>query len=124
AKVEDFIDLERLRYDFPLQLDVQAAALAMRRKVAPFLFIPFVENAFKHGDLHQPVRISLRETPTQLLFSVSNARAEREKDRTGGIGLENVRRRLALLYGEDYILTIDHNEHTFSAELEIALDQC
>ncbi|MCB0635071.1 MAG: sensor histidine kinase, partial [Lewinella sp.] len=83
AKVEDFIELERLRYDFSLQLDVQAAAPAMRRKVAPFLFIPFVENAFKHGDLHQPVRISLRETPTELIFSVNNARAEREKDRTG-----------------------------------------
>lgn len=127
AKVEDFIELERLRYDYPPSLDIEVSEAALNRQVAPFLFIPFVENAFKHGDLRNPdapVRIRLYESASDLVFEVSNAISEREKDRTGGIGLANVRRRLPLLYGEEHELKVERGPDRFSTQLKIALRQC
>jgi len=93
-------------------------------EIAPLLFVAFVENAFKHGtvtDLNNPVVIQLKIKGRQLLFSCRNAISHGNKDKTGGIGLPNVRRRLELLYPERHELkTINDGEH-FEVMLKLDL---
>lgn len=120
--LRDFIELERLRYDFPLALELNIPKDLQDVRVPPFLFIPFVENAFKHGDLRnfaQPVEIVLQQTANQLIFKCVNQIKAQEKDRVGGIGLENVRRRLKLLYGKKHTLDVANDADVFAVELRI-----
>lgn len=118
----DFIELERMRYNFPLALELNIIENLNDKSIAPFLFVPFVENAFKHGDLRNPVHpleISLQEEGAFLVFKTYNLIQQKNKDRVGGIGMENVRKRLELLYPNDYTLTINSTETTFSVILKI-----
>ena len=96
-----FIELETLRYpgeifvDFILEGDVNG------KRMAPLLLIAFVENSFKHGQLNSPetpITIRLSIADERLHFGISNTIATHQRDQTGGVGLKNVERRLALLY--------------------------
>jgi two-component system, LytTR family, sensor kinase len=111
--IKDFISLMQLRltdivkikFDYPENLnDVQ---------IAPMLFLPFVENAFKHGtSVNEPsdIYISIKQQNNQLELVVNNtiiANQSPAVDEYGGIGLENTRRRLDILYPGRHILIID-----------------
>lgn len=91
----------------------------------PLLFLSFMENAFKHGISYKRVsivEIGLHVENGKIHFYCSNTKpeiTEKEDNSAGGVGLANVRRRLELLYGEDYILDIDNNADKFSVELII-----
>ena len=95
--------------------------------IEPMLLIPFIENAFKHGTglIQDPeIDICLEATADQLKFKVRNKykdEYEEPKDRTSGIGLTNVRRRLNLLYGKDFDLKIEKagGWHTVSLNLKL-----
>jgi sensor histidine kinase YesM len=95
--------------------------------IEPMLLIPFIENAFKHGTgaIEEPeIHISLRVSEGLIDFRVRNkynpASAE-VRDRTSGIGLPNVVRRLNLLYGQKHILTINKDNGWFTVSLQIKL---
>lgn len=83
-------------------------------RVASLLFVSFVENAFKHGILNDPsnpIMIKLVAGNGSIAFSVTNKKNQHQKDKTGGIGLSNVRRRLELMYPDKYQLEVaDCNE--------------
>lgn len=113
--LESFIDLQRQRMNDHLELDVYFDPLLAGQQLYPLLLLPLVENAFKYagGDYWIRVRASLEkgaggaEGPAALRFEVGNAvpqgaalkaMARQEGPRPGGIGLENLRRRLELLY--------------------------
>ncbi|MBV9963494.1 MAG: histidine kinase [Parafilimonas sp.] len=96
-------------------------------EIEPMLLIPFVENAFKHGtgiiDDAQ-IKIELKENNGLLQFLVSNKyndAANGSKDKDSGIGLNNVKRRLNLLYGQNHALLINKNDGWFTVSLQINL---
>ncbi|HVX50320.1 MAG TPA: hypothetical protein VHB48_09180, partial [Chitinophagaceae bacterium] len=84
--------------------------------------IPFVENAFKHGDFsaggHGFTAI-VRCTASKLYFYCRNAKGYGEKDRIGGIGLANTKRRLELLYPGRHLLDIEDTNGLFTVNLEL-----
>ncbi|MDN5288031.1 MAG: histidine kinase [Mucilaginibacter sp.] len=122
--VQNYIDLQLMRFDYKpclkLALDVDDRSLV----IAPFTLMPFVENAFKHGDLKDgeyPVRIAIKADHNQLCFEVFNKKNHHKNKSPGGIGLENIKRRLELIYKEAHQLTINESAHSFIIKLTINL---
>jgi LytS/YehU family sensor histidine kinase len=96
-------------------------------EIEPMLLIPFVENAFKHGTgliENAEIDIELRTEKNRLSFSVRNKfneASEEVKDKSSGIGLANVQRRLDLLYGNKHSLLITKQDGWFIISLQIVL---
>ncbi len=96
-------------------------------KVAPLLFIPIIENAYKHGiSATQPsdIMVEMVIKEEQLYFSSSNTNFPKNRsDKSGsGIGLNNLRKRLQLIYPKKHQLTIEVVENVYSIKLQIALN--
>lgn len=127
--LEAYLELERLRYGQKVSITYQNTVSAADYHITPLLFFPFVENAFKHGvdsSLDASwVTISLATQDGQLLFEVQNSFSQIAPQReVGGVGIVNVRKRLALHYApQDYQLTITHDPdaHTYRVALAIRL---
>jgi LytS/YehU family sensor histidine kinase len=91
------------------------------------LFIPFIENAFKHSrieDLENGwIEIRLATTDHQVVFEVKNSlpKTDFTKDKVGGIGLENVKRQLELMYPRRHELNIEQRNNAFEVFLKINL---
>lgn len=125
--IEDFISLQRLRYGYEVQLQFDAAENLDGLVVPPFALIPFVENAFKHGDLRDPehpVQISVRRTNKALVFHTKNALRAQQKDQVGGIGLANVRKRLSLIYEDQHKWSVHKAADQFEVTLKIPIALC
>ena len=117
--LRNFIELEKLRLGFEPDLRMELPEPAPPLLVPPLLLITFVENAFKHGDLRQPTLIRLRITEGKLEYLVSNAVGRKQRDGTGGIGLENLRKRLELMYPGRHSLKVGQEGNDFAAVLTI-----
>lgn len=112
--VNNFIDLEKIRYGDRLKIEFNSNGNLTGTKIAPMLILPFVENAFKHGvsgEISDPwIKIDLSVTDNQLILNVENSKETKSvKDDQGyteGIGLKNVKRRLELLYKNNYNLDV------------------
>lgn len=115
----NFIELEKLRYDFVPDIQLALPENTVGINVPPLIFITFVENAFKHGDLRKPLIISLEVTDKSVDFKVANFIKQQQKDQIGGIGLENLKKRLALIYGTHQSIEVQATETTYSAHLTI-----
>ncbi|MEO8406544.1 MAG: sensor histidine kinase [Chitinophagaceae bacterium] len=122
--LQNLIELQKMRYEdntfvnFIVNGDVNGQA------IAPLLLICFVENAFKHGevlDSKSPLTIILNLHQNELYFHLRNKIHNRNKDKLGGIGMKNVRRRLDLLYPHKYKLDIKNDGVFFESELNINL---
>ncbi|MEL6195400.1 MAG: GHKL domain-containing protein, partial [Bacteroidota bacterium] len=129
--LEDFIELEELRQDHNFELELRLPPVdTSSYLIAPFLLMPFVENAFKHlsQNPREKNRIVLHIDLQngKLLFSISNSTSityQKTEDilSYGGIGLKNVKRRLDLIYQDQYELHIDQQEDFYEVKLELAL---
>lgn len=125
--LKSFIELEKLRIRQKDFVDFQLSGNYNGRTIAPMLLIPFVENAFKHGSriaTNPGIRISLTILPEQIRFEVNNnirKNANVTKDRLGGIGLTNIRRRLNLLYPGKHQLDIISDENTYNVKLILSV---
>ncbi len=122
--VENYIELQKLRYDYPLFLDVRLQKISDEIVIPPLILIPFVENAFKHGSFRnesETMQIHLKVEDRKLVFIVSNVIRRENVDSTGGLGLNNVRRRLELIYGELHQLEITEQNNRFEVKLSIKL---
>lgn len=127
--IEDYIALEQLRVGNRLNLCWQVEADMENHVIAPFLLFPFIENAFKHGfandteQLKLEIRAVIREQ--HLLFSVTNSAAipSERSEGASGIGLQNVQRRLQLLYPQQHQLQIQQQPSFFSIRLKLELSQ-
>ena len=122
--LQSYIDLQRQRFSDKLKLHVSLAVKENWHTIEPMLLIPFVENAFKHGTglVQNPeIDIALKAEHDKLYFTVKNrfTQTETTKDKTSGIGLVNVKRRLQLLYGNRHRLSIDKQDDRFIASLEL-----
>jgi two-component system LytT family sensor kinase len=129
AYLENFIELEKLRQDQGLKVALDLADhYAPDDGVAPFILMTFVENAFKHvskdKDRRNWINIELKVTGEYLYFTVGNSisgTATSQVVQYGGIGLQNVRRRLDLIYPEQYQLAIRQGKESFTVKLELRL---
>lgn len=130
AYLENGIELERLRQNANVEVDIQLPALYdARLGIAPFILMTFVENAFKHvsrqADQPNWVHLDLQIDGQELRLAVSNSiagtTAENEVMHYGGIGLKNVRRRLDLMYPGLYELSVNSNSSVFSILLILQL---
>ena len=122
--LQSYIDLQQQRFSEKLTLHVSLEVKENWHSIEPMLLIPFVENAFKHGTglVQNPeIEIELKAENEQLYFVVKNSfiQTETVKDKTSGIGLANVKRRLELLYGNRHQLVINKTEGLFIVSLQL-----
>lgn len=120
--LQDFVTLQRLRTGFQEGIVFNMPDAMPDKSIAPLLLVPFVENAFKHGVSNRPgkpVTITLSCNEQQLLFSVHNYVSGQQRDKTGGIGLDNVRKRLQLLYPGRHQLDIRDTGAAYFSNLVI-----
>ncbi len=125
--LQSYIDLQKQRFGKSITVTTSIQPVDKNYCIEPMLLIPFVENAFKHGTgLAQDAYISicLAAANNVLDFSVTNRFAEESadiKDKTSGIGLNNVYRRLNLLYKNSHKLDIKKNDGSFTVSLNLNL---
>jgi len=124
--IKNYIELEKLRYGQRLQLELHEELDSPEFRIAPLLLFPFIENSFKHGASKKTrevwIKIRIKSHKQSLVFAVENNRhldrSAREQT-AGGLGLENVQKRLDFLYPRQHSLTIRSDESTFSVNLHI-----
>lgn len=126
--LENYLELEKLRLRDPDSVKYSVEGEMGELEIAPMLLIPFVENAFKHGDKKAKapvINIELTVHANVLIFKVKNSIPDRaiEKDQTEGIGLSNLRKRLEILYQNRHKLKITDQNGMYQAYLEIKLDK-
>jgi hypothetical protein len=127
--LKSYIELQKLRFSdtIRIELDIQIDGNAASLPIEPMILIPFVENAFKHGAswLEEPyILISLKVDGGLLTLKVVNpydSHPGATKDDHSGIGLENVRTRLKLIYPDKYSLSIDDRNNVFTVTLNLSL---
>lgn len=121
-----YVQLMRLRYTRKVHINVDVPPQLPELKLPPLMLIIFVENAFKHGISYREesfIDIKLRVENKRLLFSCCNSKPTQVQrtNEKGGMGLQNVRQRLELLYDDDYTLDINDGEKTYEVKLNIPM---
>ena len=118
--IQKYIGMQQLRFDHPIDVSVRTEGDTAGVVIPPLLLIPFVENAFKHGDLDKGgLAIYLRSSTQKMYFHCTNRKGIQQKDPGGGIGLENVKRRLSLLYPGKHLFLVEDGPVNFSINLEL-----
>lgn len=129
--LRNYLDLERLRQGKNTEISFHVNGDIAQQKIAPLMFIPFLENSFKHGASNHLaeggfVRIVLNVEEHKVHLFIENSKPEvpvkHTGKRSGGIGLVNVKRRLNLLYPEQYKLKIEEQPTTYTVNLYLGLD--
>lgn len=121
-----YVQLMRLRYTSKVHINVDVPPQLPELKLPPLMLIIFVENAFKHGISYREesfIDIKVRVENKRLLFSCCNSKPTQVQrtNEKGGMGLQNVRQRLELLYDDDYTLDINDGEKTYEVKLDIPM---
>lgn len=123
--IMNFIDFQRLKADSDLNISVDASNFNHEFMIEPMLLIPFIENSFKHGNISNSkkgwLQVEIKTLGPILFFKVRNSLPSIaiNKDVVGGIGVENVRRRLDILYGDRCEMEIASTDTEFSVSLKI-----
>ena len=124
-QIRSYVDLQEMQYANSDLVTYSVEGDHEGIEVAPMLFIPFIENAFKHctdKTVKHAIRFSFRMEEKRICFesvNIANPAQHIEKDGTGGIGLETVKRRLELLYPGKHKLQIDEKNDLFCVFLSI-----
>ncbi|HWZ02467.1 MAG TPA: sensor histidine kinase [Mucilaginibacter sp.] len=119
--LQSFIDLQKIRSSDKLELKVNLDKNLDGQMVYPLLFLPLVENAFKFLGGDYKLSVSAEATDKEIIFKVANSVPEFETPATrkGGIGLENLKRRLDLLYPGKHVFNTKKENNSFTAELTL-----
>jgi len=127
--IQNYLELESIRYGKLLEIDMKISGDIMNKKIAPILLLSFVENAFKHGANKNvgniKIDLDFKIIDNFLYFTISNpvpklGKQKQIVEHPGGIGLNNVKKRLALGYSKDeYELNIENNNKVFTVNLKI-----
>jgi len=128
--IQNYIDLQRLRLNDNVAIEFVAHLGSNQNQIGPMLLIPFVENAFKHGidyTQHTIVSISaIMEEENTLHFCVKNPNIQQNRVNlvSSGVGLQNVKKRLELLYPSNFRLSIQEDQlFTVDLYLNLASDE-
>lgn len=124
AYINNFIELFKLKDSSMINIDFDYSNADIDRRIAPLLLIPFIENAFKHGDIENTengyVSIKLSTQDNAIFFTCVNSfNAKKSVDSTKGIGIKNVTRRLDLLYPKKHTIEFNNVDNQFSVHLKI-----
>jgi LytS/YehU family sensor histidine kinase len=128
-QIENFIELQYLKDDDHSNISVEIDLEENDFQIAPLLLIPFIENSFKHSNHEDKdkgwikIKIFLKDDVLDLICSNSIAHESIKKDSTGGVGMENVKKRLSLLYPEKHEILIEEKEKVYSVELKVKLSE-
>jgi two-component system LytT family sensor kinase len=123
--LKDFIDIEKVRWGNELSINCSWKVEDRTREFPPLLLITFVENAFKHvsrgvSDMAY-VNIAFEQVDNIVCLKIENSKSNihRVKDSVSGLGLENVKKRLEILYADEFQLSIKESEAIYSTKLII-----
>ena len=128
--IQNYLDLERLRQGNHVQIDFDLHGQIKDQQIAPLMFMPFLENSFKHGLNNQItdgfVKIKLQVDQNKVDLNIENSKpttkpVQNHAKPSGGIGLVNVRRRLDLIYPKQYHLNVRDNPNTYQVQLKLDL---
>jgi len=129
--LKNYIELEKLRQSENFEIKMNIQGNPNGHKIAPLLFIPFVENSFKHGmsnQIHEGyVNIDLNIENKNLQLHIENSLAKLptkiSNKKSGGIGLINIKRRLELIYPKKHVLNTKKSDSKFTVDLNLSLNQ-
>ena len=123
--LESYITLMRLRFNERVKIVLNIPAEIPDKTIPPFIFTSLIENAFKHGISYRDesfINIDLSVNSERLVLVVKNSKTENVAiNEFSGIGIENTRKRLELLYGTNYHLDIINNRDVFTVNLSLPL---
>ncbi|MDE6065620.1 MAG: histidine kinase [Duncaniella sp.] len=127
--LDNYLRLMRIRYPenkVSITHNFPESAQTSGVMIPPLLFIVFLENAFKHGISYREqsyVSISMEVTDEAVEFHCLNSCHPEDPSHVAGIGLQNVRQRLKLIYGDNYTLDINHSDSTYNVNLTIPIHE-
>lgn len=123
--LESYINLMKIRYSTKVKIDLKLPDTIPEKTIPPFLFLSLIENAFKHGISYKDesfIDIDFSIGENRLLLVVKNSKpGKNQLKEYSGIGIENTRKRLALLFGNNYHLDVIDGEDLFTVNLSIPL---
>jgi len=120
--IKNLVALEELRYRADFYVDIYIEMEDDQFLIQPFILIPLVENALKHGlltDKKYPVRIDVKQTSSSLSMQVRNKIRIGNKDVQGGVGLENLSKRLSIKYKDKYTFEQQKEGDLFTVDLKV-----
>ena len=119
--IQDYIDLEKTRFSDSLDVQMNSEGISPDLQVAPMLFIPFVENGFKHGRSNGnklQIRIDVKVELGKVYFHMTNSvNGNIPFEKGEGIGLKNIEKRLSMLYADHHDLTVGIADGFFNVQL-------
>lgn len=128
--IKSYITLEQMRYGDRLDISIVVKGDIGKYQIAPFLLLPFVENAFKHGTSRQLdqcwISLNLSLEGSHMYFKLVNSiepDAEEYQAKPGGMGLLNAKKRLNLMYKDRYSFEAKRLEDVFVVDLEVNLEE-
>ncbi|MGL4994358.1 MAG: sensor histidine kinase [Bacteroidales bacterium] len=122
--LRNYVKLMRIRYSESVVINFNVNSDLSNIQIPPLLLISFVENAFKHGVSYQKpsyISITIEITTGRLVFSCLNSKFVKNRDNHHGIGLENIRKRLELIFKDDFNLSIQDHDNSFDIILDIPI---
>lgn len=127
--IKNYISLETIRLENNIDIQINIPADKFSHKISPMILIPFVENSFKHGVGISPdesfIHLDIHIKEDELIFSLENSKLidNLRVENNTGVGLPNVKRRLALLYPSEHHLVITETDNKYKIELKLKLCQ-
>lgn len=122
--INNYVKLQQLRYGERLEFSIQSDVGIENFKIAPMVLLTFVENCFKHGSGSDPgipwIKLSFERKADKLLFKAENSKprnTQNNQNTKGGIGLNNMEKRLKLMYSGHYVLNVQDEDTTYAVEL-------
>lgn len=121
--IKAYIELEELRHYENNIVKWQSGIKDEKQRIAPYILSPLIENALKHGAYSEkdPIEINIISDDKSLNFEVINSIGNKKTDKLGGIGLDNLKNRLDMLYHGKYKLETTRLENKFKASIQIQL---
>lgn len=124
--IHDYIEMQKIRLGNTIMLNYEIYGDLENNKIAPLVLIPFVENAFKYGvnsEENSVIHIAITIHENTLKLDVKNNKVKTHPEHAvkTGVGIENTRSRLSLLYPGKHDLAIHDNTHEFNVTLQLNL---
>ena len=124
--IENYIELQSLRLDNEINVQWEKSANLEGINIVPMIFLPFVENAFKHGytSKNHPIQLKIDLQGNELHFECKNNYNPSNTQKTvSGFGISNIVKRLDLMYSDNYKLNIENNKEIYSVSLILKIDE-